>query len=335
MKRIIKISGRGGRLMALAFTVALVLAACDTTQTDVPEAEATDTDLQAMAETLTAELQLSGAQAADVRSAFAGQDGKGPGRLWHVAAALQDRLTDAQKERLRALTERVAEQMKDARGEPAARRTPGAGFGHRMGQGDRAGLAGVLTEEQRETLAEKRDEIHAQMESLRADKEAGTLSEADFREQMKALMDDMRQQMEALLTDEQKATLAERREELKARMEERKAAAEAARIEALGLSDEQQTALRKLREEHKTAAEALKAQVQAGSLTGEDAREAFRALRDEMKTEGADILTDTQKEIVAIHRALSLRMLRMKKDRPGQEGPAGPRARRGHGGMNG
>lgn len=74
----------------------------------------------------------------------------------------------------------------------------------------------------------------------------------------------------------------------------------AAMVEALGLTAEQQEQLKTLREGQRKQMEAMREAMPADSTR----REAFMALRDAHRTAMESILTDAQREIIAIHRAL-------------------------------
>lgn len=304
---------------SLIVVMLMAVAACDATQNEAPEAEAQDAELLAVTEALAADLNLTADQARDLRSAFAGQDAANPGRLWAVAARMNERLTDEQKARLLGLVERLDSQR-------AARTTDRAAGDHPRMRDRLRGLEDVLTDAQKESLAALRTEMRSHVESLRQQKEAGSLSEDAFREQMKVLMAGLRTQIEALLTDEQKAALEQKKAERGEEMKARRAAANEARAEALGLTEEQRTALKEAAEALHETLKALHEQRQNGDR--EALRAAVKEARDDFRATTEQVLTEDQKTIVALHKALAFRMFRARHDRAGAQGDAGP-ARRG------
>ncbi|WP_456424621.1 Spy/CpxP family protein refolding chaperone [Rhodocaloribacter sp.] len=300
---------RGGILLALAL---VLVAACDTTAPEAQENGAEDATLQAVAEALTTELDLSAAQVQEITGVLTRHEGEGVGALWYVAAELQERLTEEQKARLfaRAAERREAFRARMAEGAPGhlrgqrRMRRAGAFFRGAM----EGPLAELLTEEQKAALAEVRARRQEAMRALIEQKRDGTLTPEAFREQMKSLFEDVKAEVGALLTEEQKAALearrAEGREALRARAGERLEAM----AEALELTPEQETTLRELRETHRAAMKAFMEEAKAGERDREEIRAAVAEMRAAQRAEMAEALTDRQEEIVRLHRILTVKV---------------------------
>ena len=309
----------------MAFTAFLSLSACDSASLEA-DASATLTESSGeLATVLVADLGLTGDQQAQVAALFSryGDDtDREPGLLWYVAADLQQRLTDEQKQRL---FDRAAA-------------GPGEGLGHGTGQGLRHGPGGftgqqmngpsgshqgfgqqrqgggfgpldqILTDEQKEQAQAIRESVRAEMESLKAAVDAGELTADEARERLQEIRESVREQIEALLTDDQKAQIEALREERAAEREARRQEADNVRNEVLGLTDDQIEAFDAINEVHRTAAEEIRDQVRNADLAREDAHEAMLTLRDQRTEQLAEIVDDTQLEIVRIHDAMALRM---------------------------
>ncbi len=321
------------RFLALAaFLLVFLLAACDAGPSATDEEALDPTELTELAATLATDLNLSPDQTKQVNSLLATGERRDPGHLWTVAAALQERLTDAQKARLFELAaqrgERFGEQGRRGRFHRGEQ-----GFGQRFGQRRGAnGLAALLTPEQQEALKALREANHEKVQALVQARQDGTITPEAFREQMQRLREAMRAEMDALLTDEQKATLEQKREDAKTRLGEHKAATEEARAAALGLSTEQEAALEAMQEAHQAQMKALMEQVRAGDADRQAMRAQFQEMREAHKADRAAVLTPEQVEIVEIHHALMARLGAKHGQRPGFGGPGGPH---GPGGRNG
>ena len=275
------------RLLMLGMTALLALTtlACDTAST----ANATD---------------------ATADAALATEDEPGddrpvePGRLWRVAAAVQDTLSDAQftriEDRLRTLSGRFSERSGPRDDSPRLRR-PG------MGRRALSVLADLdLTEEQKDALKDLRAAYRPQIRTLIRQRRDGTITPEDVRAQMQTLRAEMRGNMRSILTEAQRTLLAERRAERRARRE----AARAVRAEVLGLTAAQEEQLAALR-------------------TDPDARPRLVEDYDAWKASFAEILTEEQVEITIVHAALraKVRAERVQNRRPGRDGN-GPRGGR-------
>lgn len=156
-----------------------------------------------------------------------------------------------------------------------------------------------LTEEQRSQMKAIREQFGPELRRLREAVSSGELDREEAREQMDAIRDAIRTEVQAILTDEQKARIQTRNGDRVARgdvRDEARAAERDAMHDALGMSAEQISALEASPEGRRTAFES--------------------------------ILTQTQKEIIVLHGALTsrLRVRRSGEDgdrpfRPGRRGP--------------
>jgi len=314
-------------LLALAATVGL--SACDSTNATLDTSGIDSPQLETMVTTLADDLDLSAGITQDLSEAIAARqdDQREPGFLWYVAADVQERLSDsekadlfakaeAQREARRARMEAFRENGQGGEGTRRNRR------GARQGGGDalerlRENAPITLTDEQKEAMQAVREQYRPQLQALREQVQAETLTREAAREQGKALREAMKVDIQAILTDEQKATLEAAREERKANRAERKEqradrrdATRDAMIDALELTDEQQAAIAALRDEQKTDRTATREQLRTARENGEAIdRQALRAEAQEARaahrTAMDDILTDDQQEVIQIHRILT------------------------------
>ena len=333
------------RLAALglaAFLFVFTLAACgDSNFVTNTDDEATSTELSELAARLSTDLSLSTEQTNQVNSLLAVDDKPAPGHLWSVAAELQKTLTDKQKATLFETAEqRRAESSegmrgrrfnRDGQGQGRRFNREGDGTGRRFqrqGDGRQGFLNDFLTPEQQEAMKALRETQREEMKALVEARESGSLTDEAFREQAKALREANREAMQNLLTDEQKATLEQKREEMKAQFEERKDAANAARVEVLGLTADQEVALAEMREAHRAETRAVFEQARSGNADREAIRAEIQALREAHKAALADVLTPEQIEITDIRNAL---MGGIAARRGGPKGVRGARGFRGQG----
>jgi hypothetical protein len=310
---------------ATVFALSLGLAACDSASPDSEVSAGLDESPGELATVLVADLGLSGEQQQYIAAMLAqfGSDGwREPGFLWTVAADLQERLTDEQKQKL---FEKAAAGPQQGSGQHSRRGQQGAfGFGpnmtgdpsgpgqgfrqHRRSGGGFGPLDEILTDEQKAQVQEIRESVREELEAMKAALDAGEITAEEARDKAQAIRESVRDQIEALLTDDQKAQLENLRAERQAEREAHMGEAREVRNDVLGLTDEQIEAFDTVTEANREAAEQLREQVRNGDLTREDAHAAMLELRDGRYEQLADMLDDTQLEIVQIHDALAMRM---------------------------
>ncbi|MCB0718528.1 MAG: hypothetical protein KDD65_08770 [Bacteroidetes bacterium] len=239
-----------------------------------------------------------------------------PGWRWTLAARLQQALTDEQKARLIARTERFEE--KDVFGlvcfvgpggltGPDWKGEPGV-FG-------RIHLVRVindlLTDVQKEQVRAILGTYHEQVRELVRLVKAQEITREEFREELESIIADVIAQVRDLLTDEQVATLEARLEERQQRFEELVEATKAAMYAALSATDPQIRAMGSLCERLTTEKDALFAQFDEGALSREELKDALNVLNQLEYAELATILDEAQFEIVQLHKALTLRWRRV------------------------
>ncbi len=282
------------------------------------------------------------------------QDGtmRDPGALWALAAELHKTMTQEQRARLLERLEQMAANRR-AGGERGMRPgRPGQGGFHTGPNGQRDNLLAELnlTAEQEAALAAIREDFRAQSETLRGQFHAQDQGQdrVAYQEAVRALREELHAAVIGVLTADQAAQLEELRTAAEAEREARQAerrqerearrmATEAARAEALNLTAEQLAAL----EELEAAREAFREEVRALRDAGASAEEIRAAIdaHQQAHPEGiAQILTQEQLEITAIHRVLTLRMAarRSQAGQGGMQGRPGPGGQgpRGFGGQN-
>ena len=267
------------KLSTLALATFLVVAGCDSS--DVTRASDPSPSNE-VAAALQTELELSADQASVVEGILVENRD-----LWDVARYLQDNLSVEEKA---DLVQRAA----DARVERSAKARQRFDKRKRGAKGTRgarqAGRAN-LSEAQAELLKQHRESMRSAMQQARED---GNVSEEE-KEELRALRKSQREDFAATLTDEQRekaATYRERRSSKPIHRRQRSGENE------LGLSEDQIERMREIREDFKEKAEQLRA------ADGPIDRDAARELRSELREAMDAVLTEEQKELRDLHRAV-------------------------------
>ena len=308
-----------GAVVATIFlTAALGLSACDSSTVDTDTTASLDESSGELMSVLVADIGLTSTQQTQVAAMFErqGDAQHEPGFLWTVAADLQQRLTDEQKQRL---FDKAAAGPGEGTGQRFGQRfqhQSGSGFGGQgsfQHQGRRGGdgfgpLADILTDEQKEQAQAIRESVRAELEALKAAVNAGEITAEEARATMQELRESVREQIEALLTDEQKAELEALKAEREAEREARREEARLVRNYVLGLDADEAAAFDAISEGNRATAEALREQDRNGEITRDEAYAVMLTLRDERNTQLAAMLDETQLEIVQLHDALQMRM---------------------------
>jgi Spy/CpxP family protein refolding chaperone len=239
-------------------------------------------------------LNVSEATAAAVHSALVGAE-RQPGFLWGVAADLATELTAEQRAELIAGAAAARGERRSAvrqRGEGArGERRQGAGLSRAaapMMRGVRS-----LTDEQRAELRAIAERHRPAMRELAEMRREGGADRAQLLERGRELRTAMRADMEAVLTAEQRAQLADGARQMRQRgTADARAQQQAAREAALNLTAEQRATMEERRATMRQ---------QQGARDGER-RQAMRQRGGEAQRDA--ILTEQQREVAQIHRAL-------------------------------
>lgn len=280
-------------------------------------------DLAARLQRATSGLDLSAEQQEALQALASRYADADPADLWQAAAEVNDVLTDAQVAQLREAQEARRGERREGRDERT--RQPRRAQTHRAlrdGRGQRLrGERPRLTDEQRQSLRDARNAQREQMQALVQQLRDGEISDDAFVARSEALREQAAEELRSVLPAEQRERLAE--------AEARREAAEAAREAALDLTDAQKEAFQALAldrirsaperpdlrpyldDEGRLDREALRADQR-------DRREAQRERREAARDEAADILTDEQEAIVALHRAIAGARFDGRADRPGR-----------------
>ena len=292
--------------LALAFGLLVSFAA---------DAQPARPDLSDRLQRVTSRLDLSADQQSALDALAERYGDADPAALWQAAAEVESILTDAQIAQLRAGREGRRADRGEARGD-----RPRGDRETRGRRGDRAqrpdGPRGErsraerpqLTDEQREALREAHTAQREQMQALAEQLRNGEIADDDFVARSRALREQAEAQRRAALPAEQQERMAE--------MEAHREAAEAARESALGLTESQKEALQTLALDRiRSAPERPDLRPfldEDGQLDRNALREAQReqwearrAEREALRERADTILTDQQKAIVAVHRALA------------------------------
>jgi hypothetical protein len=153
---------------------------------------------------------------------------------------------------------------------------------------DRLQEALGLTDEQvsqiEAIITATRDQLTAIHEQVRD----GALTREQAHEQIRTIRENERAQIEAVLTEEQRAKFEELRRQHGRQFNAQRLA------DFLGLTDEQAAQVDSIMQSHWEQVHALREQVEAGTLTREQAREQIQALHEAERDQLASILTEEQ-----------------------------------------
>lgn len=150
-----------------------------------------------------------------------------------------------------------------------------------------------LTDDQVAQIQPILDATRQALEAVRAQVKAGTLSRDDAHAQVKALHDAQKSQILALLTPEQQAKWSEMREHHCGPFDITKLA------DALGLSADQVTQIQAITSASQDKVNAVNAQVEAGTLSKDEAHAQIKQIMDDTKTAIDGVLTAEQKAQLA------------------------------------
>ena len=310
----------------------LGLSACDALESD----DTADPELAQLSASITDELSVSSERASEIESAFTSHRGgdREAGRLWNVAAELQQTLTDEEKAALLDNTKEMERGLsfKGLLGFPGAGGFYGLG-GFKGGSG-RHGLSDRdsvlnLTDEQQEAIKAIHEASRETIRALREALDAGTITEDALLAQLFDLVEQKQADIQAVLTDEQIQALETYRSEKEANFEAFRAEVILVRNDVLGLSTDEATTMDAIYQDQLDSREVLIEQLQTGTITLTELRaevEILEAVRLEALTA---LLDAVQLEIVQIHDALSVRAGRFG-HRGGRHGKGGRGQGHGH-----
>ena len=286
----------------LALRAVLTLAVGLAAQTAAAQPVPLDVRLGALSE----RLSLSAEQTSALDAIASEQTADRPSALWDVARQVRGVLTADQVDALRQGPEQDARPRRMGRGDgpglrPRARNGAGPRGGRLVRRGER------LTEAQRQTLRAVRDDVRARRQTLVERLRAGEVSDQSFADAMRALRQDAAERMAAVRPEADGL-----RDQRRARRDE----AQAARDAALGLTDDQRARLLALRLDAVRDAPDrpdLRPYLDAEGRLDREAmrqataaqRQARRAAAQERRQQAAEVLTDEQRDLLAVHRALA------------------------------
>ena len=267
-----------------------------------------DPELQAFSEGLNTDVGLSKKSINALNDALNrhGKDGKhrrDPAFLWKVAAEMQGKLSNEEKERLFGwMDDNNVPYLYGGGMDAKARRGPGGDRG-RM---DLRAVFAVLDEAQRESLKSIMDSYRGQMEEVMKKAKDGTIDREAAKAELEALEATMRAEIEALLTDEQRQKLEDMQADMKQKMEEMRQAAHDAMVDALEMTADQESGLETINNESAQAQKALMDKAKAEEMGKEDLREAIKQLIIDRNSKIEALLSDKQLEIIKIYTALGM-----------------------------
>ena len=220
-----------------------------------------DPELQALAEGLNADIGLSKSSDDAFKDALNrhGKDGKhrrDPGFLWKVAADMQERLAQDEKDKMFAWMDANsvaflhAPEKKD----------------HRGPKGDKGGvdirlMMTILDSDQQEALKNIMDSYRAKMEEVMSAMKDGTKDESAGKAELEALELAMKNEIDSLLTDEQKDRIDRLQSDMKQKIDDAFQAEHDAMVTALGMTADQEASLAQINQNHQEAVKALFAEI--------------------------------------------------------------------------
>ena len=267
-----------------------------------------DPELQAFSEGLNTDVGLSKKSINALNDALNrhGKDGKhrrDPAFLWKVAAEMQGKLSNEEKERLFGwMDDNNVPYLYGGGMDAKARRGPG---GDKGGMDLRAVFT-VLNEAQRDSFKSIMDSYKSQMEEVMKKAKDGTIDREAAKAELEALEATMRAEIEALLTDEQRQKLEDMQADMKQKMEEMRQAAHDAMVDALEMTADQESGLETINNESAQAQKALMDKAKAEEMGKEDLREAIKQLIIDRNSKIEALLSDKQLEIIKIYTALGM-----------------------------
>ena len=267
-----------------------------------------DPELQAFSEGLDTDIGLSKSSINALNDALNrhGKDGRhrrDPAFLWKVAAEMQGKLSNEEKERLFGwMDDNNVPYLYGGGMDAKARGGPG---GDKGGMDLRAVFA-LLDEAQREALKSIMDSYKGQMEEVMKKAKDGTIDREAAKAELEALEATMRAEIEALLTDEQRQKLEDMQADMKQKMEEMRQAAHDAMVDALEMTADQESGLETINNESAQAQKALMDKAKAEEMGKEDLREAIKQLIIDRNSKIEALLSDKQLEIIKIYTALGM-----------------------------
>ena len=293
------------KLSLLTILGFLIATGCDSMNND-NDVNLDDPELQALAEGLNADIGLSKSSDDAFKDALDrhGKDGKhrrDPGFLWKVAADMQERLAQDEKDKMFAWMDANsvaflhAPEKKD----------------HRGPKGDKGGvdirlMMAVLDADQQEALKNIMDSYRSQMDQVMSAMKDGTKDESAAKAEIEALELAMKNEIDSLLTDEQK----DRIDRLQADMKQKRAdvfqSERDAMVAALEMTADQEAGLEQINQKHEGALKAIFEEIKKAGDGGDKL-----AFEDKMKelsvTRNIELellFNDKQLEIIKVHASL-------------------------------
>lgn len=303
----------GGKVIIPALLLAVTVSACDSSNS-IDSEESSDTyDINQSVSFIASDLGLDAESAEILAASFDEHEGRShePGFLWQVAAEIQGRLSDEQKELLlERISNRPGPGAEGHNGGLVSRPFMGRpGFFARQGN-DFVDIL-QLSDDQIAAIKLIRDTFGTQLRGVAEGVKDGSLDRTDAREQMQVIKEELRTEMDSVLTDDQKAALETVKEERMAAHEQNVAAAKEVMIAVLGLDEGQIEDLEALRSSLDDERLDFRELIEGGA-TREDIRELAADAHAANLAALSGILDQTQYEIFVIHGAVASRMKRHK-----------------------
>lgn len=271
-------------------------------------------ELQALSDGLVSDLGLSKSGTKDLNDVLRRHGGRGmnqdPGFLWRVAAELQQTLSAEEKS---VLFERMNDHILNIFSQNFKFNKKDQRYGAR-GANVLRGVRSILSDDQVTVFDEILKSHSQQMAEIKSQIQTGSITREEAHNQLQTLGETLRAEIEALLSSEQLEALEQKQAEHgfkgkdRRNMEANVDEVKAVMYEVLNFTEDQIAAFEAINEEVKIALQALNDKLKNGSINREQFREAAELIFTDRSEKLAEILTDTDLEILKIHDALQLRM---------------------------
>mgnify|MGYP001228897181 CR=1 FL=1 len=275
-------------------------------------------ELQELSRQLSSDLSLAESSRSLLNGSLRKHGAKGkyrePGFLWKLAGDLSINLSDEEKSRL---TEKIDEKNIPLFGGKKRKKTSS-----KNGQE----VFRVLSDEQKTSFKSIKALYDEQFKIIKSQVKEGSLSKEDAKSKFHELQKSMREELLALLTDAQKAQIKEKRSDKRDTRIARMDSVKSVMVEVLQMSLDQAQSFEDIQTSSKETIKNLFDQSRNGEIDRETLKASLKSIHTNIENELLGLFSDSQFEIIKIHKALELRM----KKRNARKSKMKARAKRGN-----
>ena len=260
-------------------------------------------ELQELSRQLSSDLSLTESSRSSLNGSLRKHGAKGkyrePGFLWKLAGDLSINLSDEEKSRL---TERIDENNIPLFGGKTRKKTS-----PKNGQSLKE-VFRVLSDEQKTSFKSINALYNEKVKIIKSQVREGSISKEDAKSKFNELQKSMREEILAMLTDSQKAQIEENRSEQKDRRMARMDSVKSVMVATLQMSSDQIQSFADIQTSSKEAIKNLFDQSRNGEIDRETLKAGLKLIYLNREKELSGLFSDSQFEIIKIHKALELRM---------------------------